>query len=431
MILKPTIPKTPISIELKIPGDKSVSHRALMFNALAIGNAQVSNLLLGEDVLSTLNILQSLGVAVSFDDDGICHIEGSGGRFLEPSENLDCGNSGTTMRLMFGLLSTSPFNVVLTGDASLCKRPMARVTTYLQNLGVEYPNGFEFAPLIQRGKASLPYFEAQLHIASAQMKSALLLAGVQGNGCIVRGGARSRDHSERLMRSMGADIIDLGDGDVQISRSILKAIDIVVPNDVSSAAFFVVAGLILQDSVIVMRNIGLNPTRVGLLLVLREMGADIEIVNRHLMGGEPVGDIVVRSSKLHGTTLTNEIVPTMIDEIPILALAASQASGTTIIRNAADLRKKESDRISTIVQTFSALGIEVTEYEDGLSITGPQSIGGGRVRCMNDHRIVMTCAIASLVSEGSIEIDSVDAVSTSFPSFWDLLTQLNGTVFNQ
>lgn len=431
MILQPSTQTTSISIELNIPGDKSVSHRALMFNALSTGTARVSNLLLGEDVLSTLKILQSLGVAIFFDDDGVCHIQGSAGQFLEPSKDLDCGNSGTTMRLMLGLLSTSPFDVVLTGDASLCKRPMARVTKYLQDLGVEYPNGFEFAPFTQRGMVSLPYFEAQLHIASAQMKSALLLAGMQGNGCIVRGGARSRDHSERLMRSMGATIVDLGDGDVQISRSVLKAMDIVVPNDVSSASFFIVAGLILKDSHIVMRNIGLNPTRIGLLLVLKEMGAEIDMVNQHLMGGEPVGDIVVRSSKLHGTTLTKEIVPTMIDEIPILALAASQASGTTIIRNAADLRKKESDRISTIVQTFSALGIEVTEYEDGLSITGPQSITGGSVQCLNDHRIVMTCAIASLVSEGSIELDSVEAVSTSFPSFWDLLKQLDSTVFNQ
>jgi 3-phosphoshikimate 1-carboxyvinyltransferase len=425
MILKPIHKSTPISVELRIPGDKSLSHRALMFNALAVGTARVSNLLMGEDVLSTLKILQQLGVAISFDANKVLTIQGSAGRFIQPSGDLDCGNSGTTMRLMLGLLSASPLEVVLTGDASLRKRPMARVTTYLQDLGVEYPNGYEFAPLTQKGIVTIPYFEAHLHIASAQMKSALLLAGVQGNGCIVRGGARSRDHSERLLHSMGANIVHLGEGDVQINKAVLKAIDVVVPNDVSSAAFFVVAGLLLKDSTIVMRNIGLNPTRSGLLTVLQQMGGNIEIVDNRLMGGEPVGDLVVRSSQLHGTTLTREIIPTMIDEIPILALAASQAYGTTVIRHAKDLRKKESDRISTIVQTFSALGIEVTEYEDGLSVIGPQSIKGGQVQCLNDHRIVMTCSIASLVSEGPISIDSVEAVSTSFPSFWDLFETLH------
>ena len=409
---------------LIIPGDKSISHRALLFNALTKGTAQIDNLLMGEDVQSTIECLRKLGIKIHMEGTK-CVLVGGKGTFRQPIGELHCGNSGTTMRLLLGLLAPHPIRAILAGDESLSKRPMKRVTQYLEPLGVDYEASRDLPPICQTGCASIDYFEAELHIASAQMKSALLLTGLQSKGCIVRGGQNSRDHTERMLRGMGATVVQDANGDVLIEAGELSATDIVVPNDISSAAFFMVAGLLLPDSVIELPNIGVNPTRNGIVRSLQLMGANIQVVNHRDVGGEPTGDLIVQTSLLKGIDVLTEWIPTMIDEIPILALAASQAIGRTVIRGAADLRKKESDRIQAIVCSFRDMGLEVEEYDDGIAIEGPQPIRGGFVRCFGDHRIVMTAAIAGLISSTDVTIDSITSVDTSFPSFWSLLNSLS------
>ena len=409
---------------LNIPGDKSISHRAILFNALTSGIAHIDNLLMGEDVQSTIDCLRKLGVSIHFDNNR-CILTGCGGLFKQPDEILNCGNSGTTMRLLLGLLSCHPITVVLSGDESLNKRPMGRITKYLEPLGVVYKGDRNLAPICQTGCESIEFFESDLHIASAQMKSALLLAGLQSKGCTVRGGKNSRDHTERMLRGMGATVQQFDNGDVTIKATQLSATNIVVPNDISSAAFFIVAALLLPNAKITLPNIGINPTRDGVVRSLQQMGASIEVLNKREVSGEPVGDLIVSSSNLTGFEVPLEWVPTMIDEIPILALAASQAIGRTVIRGAADLRKKESDRIQSVISSFHDLGIEVEEFEDGIAIEGPQSIEGGLVHCFHDHRIIMTAAIAGAVSSTEVTIDSIDSVATSFPSFWSLLDSLS------
>ncbi len=424
MILHPS-PTLKTQAIITVPGDKSISHRALMFNALATGTAHIENMLMGEDVLCTLQILRQLGVPITLSEQ-YCIVEGVGGHFQQPSSVLYCGNSGTTMRLMLGLLAPQPISVILTGDASLQKRPMDRVTHYLRDVGVSYPESDNLAPIIQQGCTTIPHFDFTLHIASAQMKSALLLAAVQSAGGIVRGGKSSRDHTEKMLKGMGASVLQEANGDVQIQPSTLKAQDITVPNDISSAAFFMVAAVLSSQTTIELPNVGLNPTRAGIIHTLQRMGASVTIVNQREMCGELVGDVVVYPSCLTGITLNKDTIPTMIDELPILALAATQAYGTTIIRGAADLRKKESDRIHSIVQMFKTFGVDIVEYQDGFSITGPQSIQGGKIEGFGDHRIIMTAAIASLISENPIVIENVDAVNTSFPNFWELFVEIGG-----
>ncbi len=408
---------------IQIPGDKSISHRALLFNSLTKGTVRIENLLMGEDVQATIACLRQLGIEIHFKDN-ICILTGRGGSYLQPEEVLNCENSGTTMRLFLGLLAPHALKVVLSGDESLSTRPMDRVTQYLEPLGVRYEGSRNLAPIYQIGCPSIPWFESDLYIASAQMKSSLLLTGLQSCGCTVRGGKNSRDHTERMLRAMGATVVQSSNGDVTIEPTQLMATDIIVPNDISSASFFIVAALLLPNAEIELPNIGINPTRDGILRVLQIMGADIQIQNRREVGGEPVGDLVVCTSNLTGVEVPIDWVPTMIDEIPILALAASQATGRTVIRGAADLRKKESDRIHAIVCSFREMGIEVEEFEDGLAIEGPQPIVDNHVHCFGDHRITMTAAIAALISFEELVIDSITSVDTSFPTFWMLLEAL-------
>ncbi len=412
---------TNLNLSLTIPGDKSISHRAVMFNGLAKGTARIINLLEGEDVLATVRILRQLGAEIELKDD-VCIVKGVSGTFQQPEGDLYCGNSGTTMRLLFGLLAPQSLNVCLTGDESLSRRPMARVTKYLETVGVQYPNGKDIAPIEQVGNNQLAFLDVTMPIASAQVKSAMLLAGMQAKGARVKGGKQSRDHTERLLRAMGATVLDLGNGDVEIQPSTLTATDVVVPNDVSSAAFFIVAALLHPKCTLRLDNIGLNPTRTGLLRALQQMGGRIVVENERVVAGESVGDIVVQSSRLQGIELPVEWVPTMIDELPVLALAASQANGTTHVRGASDLRKKESDRITAIVESFEQLGMKVVEYPDGFSIQGPQVILGGTVNGHGDHRIVMNAAIASLFAQAEVTIESTECVQTSFPNFWELLS---------
>ena len=272
-------------IIIQIPGDKSISHRALLFNALTKGTAKIDNLLLSEDVLSTVECLRKLGVDICFENE-TCIITGSKGLFVQPTSPLDCGNSGTTMRLLLGLLAPHPISVNLCGDKSLGRRPMNRVIRYLEPLGVAYKESRDLPPIDQKGCSTIPFFEVDLHIASAQMKSAMLLTGLQSEGCIVRGGKNSRDHTERMLKGMGANLIQFTNGDVQVKKSTIRTTDIVVPNDVSSAAFFIVAGLLLQNTVIRLPNIGLNPTRDGVIRVLKQMGGRIAIENSRT--AEPV-----------------------------------------------------------------------------------------------------------------------------------------------
>jgi len=418
--MKIIIPKQPkYKLEINIPGDKSISHRSVLFNAIAHGRARIKNLLMGHDVLATIDCLRKLGADIAIDDDG-CTVNGTG-LLKPPSSPLDCGNSGTTMRLLLGMLAPHPFEACLFGDESLSKRPMRRITKYLEPLGVLYKESRDLPPIVQCGSSEIGYFNADLHIASAQMKSALLLTGLQSKGCLVRGGGNSRDHTERMLSGMGASLIQYENGDVEISPGTLTATDIVVPNDISSAAFFIVAGILLENATLEIPNVGINPTRDGVLRALKLMGAKISIHNQRTESGEPVADLTVQSSKLRGVELPESWIPTMIDEIPILALAATQAIGTTIIKGAADLRKKESDRLRAIVSILHHLGINVEELEDGLIINGPQPIQSGSVQGFGDHRIIMTAAIAALVSGEAVVIDDPAAVDTSFPSFWDIL----------
>lgn len=417
-------PQPEYNLTIKIPGDKSISHRSLLFNSLAQGTAKIENLLNGDDVLSTIDCLRKLGVHIVMDERG-CIVYGTG-TLAAPSEALDCGNSGTTMRLMLGILAPYPFEVHFIGDSSLSRRPMKRITRYLEPLGVGYKESRDLPPIVQFGCSNIDYFTADLHIASAQMKSALLMAGLQSKGCLVRGGGNSRDHTERMLRGMGANLTQFDNGDVEIVPSSLQATDIVVPNDISSAAFFIVAGTLLPNSTLKLPNIGINPTRDGILRALSKMGADIQIHHRRTVSGEPTADLTIRTSRLYGIELPTEWIPTMIDEIPILVLAATQAIGQTIIRGAADLRKKESDRLRAIVSIFQNMGIQMEELEDGLIIEGPQSIQSGSVQGFGDHRIIMTAVIAALVSGKTIIIDDPMAVSTSFPSFWELLDRFKG-----
>ena len=418
--MKIYIPKQPkYNLTINVAGDKSISHRAVLFNAIAHGKARIKNLLMGHDVLATIDCLRKLGVDIAIDDDG-CTVNGTG-LLKPPSGPLDCGNSGTTMRLLLGMLASHPFEACLIGDESLSKRPMRRITKYLEPLGVLYRESKDLPPIVQCGSTGLEYFSADLHIASAQMKSALLLTGLQSKGCFVRGGGNSRDHTERMLAGMGAELIQYENGDVEIFPGTLTATNVVVPNDISSAAFFIVGGILLENATLEIPNVGINPTRDGILRALKLMGANISMRNQRTESGEPVADLTVQSSKLRGIELPEDWIPTMIDEIPILALAATQAIGTTIIKGAADLRKKESDRLSAIVSILHKLGIDIEELEDGLIIQGPQLIRSGSVQGFGDHRIIMTAAIAALVSGEAVVIDDPSPVDTSFPSFWDIL----------
>ena len=410
-------------LKFNIPSDKSISHRALILLSLARGTGTITNLLESEDVLATIGILRSLGVSIDKNNRVYC-VSGNNGKFCQPTEPLDCGNSGTTIRLILGLCAPHAITCCFIGDESLSKRPMRRVTQWLEHLGVTYRDDANFCPLFQEIGAEIPEFDIEISLPSAQVKSALLLAAVQSNGGWVRGGGNSRNHTETMLASMGANVRCELNGDVYVSSAKLSTVDIHVPGDFSSAAFFIAAGLLLSNSEIHLPNIGLNPTRIGFLKVLSDMNASIEIVKLRFEGGERVGDVVVRTSSLIGTVVDQGLVPTMIDEFPILALIATQANGTTRIRGAQDLRKKESDRISTTCGLIRQLGGSIIEYEDGWMIEGPQNLQSGVIDPEFDHRIAMTAAIASCVTTGSVSVLHPEVVDSSFPSFWTLLSKM-------
>ncbi|MGI6468925.1 MAG: 3-phosphoshikimate 1-carboxyvinyltransferase [Syntrophomonadaceae bacterium] len=412
--------------EITVSADKSISHRALIFSSLARGKSRVQNFLQAQDTCATLRCLGRLGVDIKSEKPGLI-ISGTGWEGLKEADDvLDCGNSGTTMRLLAGLLAGRPFLSILSGDDSLHRRPMQRVMEPLRMMGAAvYARQDGRAPLVIMGK-QLRGIEYRLPVASAQLKTALLLAGLQAEGQTVLSEPQpSRDHSERMLSAMGADLILTSDSITLNPGRLLEPQDFVVPGDISSAAYFMVAASLIPGSELLIKGVGVNPTRTGIIEVLRRMGADIVLEHQQVVGGEPVADVLVRSAALHGTSVGGSIIPRMIDEVPILAVAMAAADGESRIDDAGELRVKESDRLAAISTQLNKMGACVEELPQGLLITGkPQHLRGAEVHSLGDHRIAMSLAVAALVARGETLLKGAEAVDISFPRFWQLLESL-------
>lgn len=411
---------------IQVPGDKSISHRAVMFGAIAKGKTTVAGFLPGEDCLSTISCFQKMGVSIQQTGDYV-EIESAGIDGLqEPKDILDVGNSGTTTRLMLGILATRPFHSVIIGDESIAKRPMGRVTNPLRQMGAVIDgreNGM-YTPLSIRGGNTVG-IQYSSPVASAQVKSAILLAGLGSEGVTtVSEPALSRDHTERMLEAFGAKVIrDSLSVSIEGGQT-LTATNIVVPGDISSAAFFLVAGAIVPNSQITIHNVGMNPTRIGIITVLQRMGANLEVINERTVNGEPVADLIISTSELKGTEISGDIIPTLIDEIPIIALLATQAEGKTIIRDAEELKVKETNRIDTVVAELSKMGAKIEATADGMIIQGPSTLHGATVNSYGDHRIGMMLAIAALISKSETTLQNAEAIAVSYPNFFDHLTEL-------
>lgn len=417
--------------EVTPPGDKSISHRAAMLNGLAQGKAVVHNFLPGGDCLSTLNCLRELGVdyKLSSDIPATLEITGVGSRgFREPENVLNAGNSGTTMRLLSGLLAAQPFLSIITGDDSLRTRPMGRVVKPLREMGAQIwgRGGDTLAPLAIRG-GNLHGIKYSLPVASAQLKSALLLAGLFAEGpTFLREPAPSRDHTERMLRAMGVSVtMDSSWISLNPLTMPLPALSMNIPGDISSAAYWLVAALIHPQAKIKVTNVGINPSRTGILDVIKAMGGKLYLENQRQEGGEPVADIVAESSELTGINIEGDIIPRLIDEVPLVAVAACLAHGTTTIGDIGELRVKESDRIKTTVQELSRLGGGLEELSDGMIIHGAQKLRGAAVNSNGDHRLAMTLAVAASVAQGETVIHNAEVVDISYPSFWQDLARLS------
>lgn len=414
--------------EINVPGDKSISHRAIMFASLAQGTSRVVGLLRGEDCLATLKAFQQLGIKVDEKsaDELVVHGHGIHG-LAEPEDVIDCGNSGTTMRLISGILAAQPFFSVLTGDQYLRKRPMKRIIDPLTTMGAKIlgRDAGSKAPLAINGGGLQPV-EYHSPIASAQVKSALILAGMQIEGTTtVYEPHLSRDHSERMLRSFGAELESFSGG-VRITGPVdLQGQEVVVPGDISSAAFFMVAGLIVPGSELLIKNVGVNPTRSGVIDILQLMGGSIELLNRRQASGEPVADILVKSSDLKGIEISGDLIPRAIDEFPVISVAAAFAAGVTTISEAAELRVKETDRIAAMCETLGALGARIEPLPDGMRIDGKELLSGGEVSSFGDHRIAMSLAVAALRTSSGVSIADTACTETSFPGFWELLSQVS------
>lgn len=414
--------------DLRVPGDKSISHRALLLNAIATGTALITGAGLGADCRSTLRCLRQLGVVIEEPGDGELLVHGRGLAGLREAEGvLDCGNSGTTMRLLLGVLAGMPFFSAVTGDESLRGRPMARITDPLRQMGARITgrNGGRYAPLAVEG-GELQGIDYEMPVASAQLKSSLLLAGLAAAGrTVLHQTAVSRNHTELMLAAQGVAIQSDGlsltiEGGQQAS-----AVDVDVPGDVSSAAFWMIAAAIHPDADLTLRNVGINPTRAGLLAVLQRMQADIEV--EEIGGGpEPVADIRIRSSQLRATRIGGAEIPILIDELPALALAATRAEGTTEIRDAAELRIKESDRIAATATELGRLGADIQELYDGFIINGPTPLIGTSVEGHDDHRLAMSLGIGSLIATGETVLHGADCVDVSYRGFWEQLKRVSG-----
>lgn len=409
----------PRSFETTVPTDKSITHRALILGAISRGETIIRKALPSLDCLATAQILRQLGVNIDWQPDNTVRIWG--GELQESTQILDCQNSGTTMRLMCGLLAGQNFYSVLSGDSSLNHRPMARVIQPLLAMGgrIFARDGNKYPPLTVVGSKLEGLSHYELPVASAQLKSALLLAGLFAKGkTVISEPAFSRDHTERMLADFGSVIVKRGN-EIEIQGNCeLAGRELEVPGDFSSAAFLLAKALIEPGSEVLIHDLGLNPTRTGLLTVLARMGAKIQIQNRRTVGSEPVGDLLVEGSRLIGTQVDGELVPLLIDEIPVLAALATMASGTTTIRDAAELRVKESDRIQTLALELSRLGAELEELPDGLVIHGGKPLIGAQVNSHGDHRIAMALAVAAQGAVGTTTIEGADCVQISFPNFW-------------
>ena len=401
-----------------VPGDKSISHRALLLGAVANGTTTISGFLRSEDCLSTLAALRAMGVGIEEAGSSLTVVGVGANGLGKPAESLDLGNSGTAIRLLMGLLAAQPFDSVLTGDESLRQRPMERVAEPLRAMGAQIATDNGRAPVRIHGTRSLSGIDYTLPVASAQLKSAILLAGLWGDGrTTVRSPGPSRDHTERMLLTMGVPLDREADGTVSVAGPVtLNGTSIDIPGDFSSAAFFIVAGLLGATDGLLLPATGINPTRTGLLTILRSMGGKIELRNERQSGAEPVADIYVEQSELRGVEIGAQLVALSIDELPILFIAAAAAIGTTVVTGADELRHKESDRLAVMAAGLNALGTTVEEQPDGLTIKGGP-LQGGRVDSQGDHRIAMAFAVASLRAPSAIEILDTSPVATSFPDF--------------
>lgn len=420
---------------ISVPGDKSITHRALLLNALARGEARIHRFLDADDTRATLNCLRALGVSIDEDVEkeapGTLIVHGRGrAALVEPDDVLDCGNSGTTMRLLAGALAGLPLLAVLTGDASLRARPMDRIVRPLSELGADIAgrDGGRLPPLVVRGSALRGGVRIETPVASAQVKSALLLAGLAADGpTTVVQPAQSRDHTERMLGAMGAGIaVDGAAVTLTPPPGDLSAVDVTVPGDISTAAAWIVAATLHPDAELLLEGVGVNPTRTGLLDILREMGADIEVLEERSTGGEPVADLRVRSAALHGIEVGGDVVPRAIDELPLVALAGALAEGETVIRDAAELRVKESDRVATTAAALRAFGVRVEERPDGMVVQGGAALRGARVDSAGDHRLAMLGAVAGLIADGETVVEGAGAVTVSYPDFWAEAARLGG-----
>ena len=403
--------------QIKVPGDKSISHRAVMLGSLANGVTEISGFLKGADCLSTIDCFRKMGIDIDINGENVT-VHGNGLRGLKkPDEMLYTGNSGTTTRLLCGILAGQNFDTSITGDASIQKRPMGRVVQPLSMMGAKIEN--EYCPLYITG-TKLHGIDYKMPVASAQVKTAIILAGLYADGeTVIHEIEKSRDHTELMLSAMGADLtVDNIDITVKPTND-LTAVNVDVPGDISSAAFFLVLGAIMPNSQITVTNVGINPTRTGIIDVLKDMGADITLENVHTSAGETVADITVRSSSLKGTTVGGDIIPRLIDELPIIAVAAVFADGQTVIKDAQELKVKETNRIRAVVDEFNKCGIDITETDDGMIINGGKSIHGADFKTYGDHRMAMSLTVLAQLADGESTLDDSDCACVSYPTFFD------------
>lgn len=432
-MIKTLTKSAPLRGEITIPGDKSISHRSIMFGSLAKGTTEIHHFLEGADCLSTIGCFRQMGIDIEKKNEGHILVHGKGLSGLRPPVSvLDVGNSGTTTRLISGILSAQPFTTILSGDASLNSRPMGRIITPLSMMGarIESINGNGCAPLKITGQRDLHGIHYDSPVASAQVKSAILLAGLYADTPVsVLEPALSRNHTELMLGQFGASISTQirTDGSALVSIQPCEELygeNILVPGDISSAAYFIAAALLVPGSELLIRNVGINPTRAGILDVCRKMGADITYLNQKEGIGEPAADLLVKYSPLHGVTVEGGIIPSLIDEIPVLAVLAAFAEGTTVIRDAAELRVKETDRILTVTENLRNMGCDVAPADDGMTIAGGKALHGALINPYLDHRIAMAFAVAGLAADGETEILDSSCVDVSYPGFFDALASL-------
>ena len=403
--------------QIKVPGDKSISHRAVMLGSLANGVTEISGFLKGADCLSTIDCFRKMGIDIDINGENVT-VHGNGLRGLKkPDEMLYTGNSGTTTRLLCGILAGQNFDTSITGDASIQKRPMSRVVQPLSMMGAKIEN--EYCPLYITG-TKLHGIDYKMPVASAQVKTAIILAGLYADGeTVIHEIEKSRDHTELMLSAMGADLtVDNLDITVKPTND-LTAVNVDVPGDISSAAFFLVLGAIMPNSQITVTNVGINPTRTGIIDVLKDMGANITLENVHTSAGETVADITVRSSSLKGTTVGGDIIPRLIDELPIIAVAAVFADGQTVIKDAQELKVKETNRIRAVVDEFNKCGIDITETDDGMIINGGKSIHGADFKTYGDHRMAMSLTVLAQLADSESTLDDSDCACVSYPTFFD------------